>query len=386
MNNKFSGDFGDGGGVYGGTVNHCNITKNKAYWGGGVSNGRYVNYNRIYDNSAFPYTDGARDKNVNNDDFSGNYDFNWWGTNDISKAGISRGSLPNNHYIVKLANKGSTQLKYDMVLNDSSTNVDILPSFNGFLQFNNENFVFDGSKSHIFNVPSDFSIFVDDYMYSSSNFFNKIYVSKDGSDSNLGNSPGCPVQSINHALNSVSDHGTVVLMSDFNVTDTIFVNKSVTIKKWESKQDKVFLDAMYKTRIMFINSGLNVYLDGLSFNKGNDSDGGGLLTVDSAVHINNCNFSNNMALNKGGALLALESPVNSSESKKSSSLSFRGNSSRNNLSRILSRDSLESSQNSSETVSPVLDIKNSSFIGNWANQSSAVFSTVQHVNLSSTNF
>ncbi|MDR1819090.1 MAG: hypothetical protein LBR15_02445, partial [Methanobrevibacter sp.] len=29
---------------------------------------------------------------------------------------------------------------------------------------------------------------------------------------------------------------------------------------------------------------------------------------------------------------------------------------------------------------------NSSFIGNWANQSSAVFSTVQHVNLSSTNF
>jgi len=140
MNNKFSGYYGDGGGVYGGTVKHCNITKNEAYWGGGVSTGKYVNYNRIYNNSAYPYKGDARDKNVNNDDLAGNYDFNWWGTNDISKAGISgdhyrkRGLPPNNHYVVKLVNKSSTQLKYDMVLNDSSTNVDILPSFNGFLQ------------------------------------------------------------------------------------------------------------------------------------------------------------------------------------------------------------------------------------------------------------
>jgi hypothetical protein len=321
-----------------------------------------------------------------------NIDFNWWGTNDISKAGIS-GVLPINHYIVKLQNNRSyndkvpSSVKYDMILNDSSHSVNNLQSFNGFVHVNDKlNQIFDGSKSYNFSVPFDscVSINVDDYAYYLG--FNAVYVSKDGSDSNLGNSPNCPVQSINHALNRVSDNGTVVLMSDFNVTDTIFVNKSVTIKKWESKQDKVFLDAMYKTRIMFINSGLNIYLDGLSFNRGNDSDGGGLLTVDSATHINNCDFYQNVTLNKGGALLALESPVNSSEPKKSSSLSFRGNFSRNNLSRILSRDSLESSQDSVDTVSPVLDIKNSRFVCNLADQSSAVFSTVQHVNLSSTNF
>ncbi|MDR1819441.1 MAG: right-handed parallel beta-helix repeat-containing protein [Methanobrevibacter sp.] len=403
-NNAITGDgiSGSSGGIevgYNTTVTGCNIVNNTADGCAGGIGVEFINcdvkYNRIFSNNA-PESKDARTCT----DLS----FNWWGDNndpyisgkvskEISSWMVLKFTANPNLISPNQPSKLLASLTYDNMGNYHDPKDVHIPD--GLtVEFPNEKSeLFNGSAQSIFNssTPDLFNISckVDNQIVSTSVKYSikDVYVSKDGNDSNLGNSPNCPMQNINHALNSVSDNGTVVLMSDFNVTDTIFVNKSVTIKKWDDKSDKVFLDAMYKTRIMFINTGLNVCLDGLSFNRGNDSDGGGLLTVDSATHINNCNFSNNMALNKGGALLALESPVNSSESKKSSLLSFGGNSSRNSFSRILSRDSLGISQNFAESVSPVLDIKNSSFIGNWANQtSSAVFSTVQHVNLSSTNF
>ncbi|GAA5819068.1 MAG: Pseudogene of Ig-like domain repeat protein [Methanobrevibacter sp. CfCl-M3] len=380
-------------------VTGCNIVNNTADGNAGGIHTGYSNcdvkYNRIFSNNA-PESKDARTFT----DLS----FNWWGDNNdpytsgkvnepVSSWMVLNFTANPNLISPNQSSNLTASLTYDNYGNYHDPKDGHIPD-GLIVEFPNEKLgLINGSAQSIFKSSTidliNISCKVDNQIVSTSVKYSikDVYVSKDGNDSNLGNSPNCPMQNINHALNCVSDNGTVVLMSDFNVTDTIFVNKSVTIKKWDDKSDKVFLDAMYKTRIMFVNTGLNVYLDGLSFNRGNDSDGGGLLTVDSATHINNCNFSNNTALNKGGALLALESPVNSSESKKSSLLSFGGSSSRNSFSRILSRDSLGNSQNFAVTVSPVLDIKNSSFFGNWANQtSSAIFSTVQHVNLSSTNF
>ncbi|GAA5818759.1 MAG: Pseudogene of autotransporter domain-containing protein [Methanobrevibacter sp. CfCl-M3] len=143
---------GPGGAVFfssDGSVSGCSIVNCTADSGGAgihVNSGTgNVSYNRFVNNTA----NGVL-SNVNG--FSGDRDFNWWGTNNISDAGIG-GTLPNNHYTIELS-AGDTSTKdvnktvnspipvplgYKMVLNTTNDTGDIgnLPDFNAIIGLNN---------------------------------------------------------------------------------------------------------------------------------------------------------------------------------------------------------------------------------------------------------
>ncbi|GAA5819853.1 MAG: Pseudogene of Ig-like domain repeat protein [Methanobrevibacter sp. CfCl-M3] len=147
---------GSGGAVClsgGGSVSGCSIVNCTAGSGGAgiyVGGTGNVSYNRFVNNTV----NGVL-RNVNG--FSGDRDFNWWGTNNISDAGIG-GSLPNNHYTIELS-AGDTSTKdvnktvnspipvplgYKMVLNTTNDTGDIsnLPDFNATIKLNNNTGLF----------------------------------------------------------------------------------------------------------------------------------------------------------------------------------------------------------------------------------------------------
>ncbi|MDR3291842.1 MAG: hypothetical protein LBT10_06815 [Methanobrevibacter sp.] len=144
-NSSFINNTGNTGAIYNKNFNFsvigCDIVGNI---GDGIRNSGgnvTINYNRIVNNTNY---------GLNNAGAGINADCNWWGTNNISNAGII-GVVPNSYFVIQLsANDNYTRnnttmsgslpvpLTYNMVLNDtnSSENNSELPDFNTTIKLN----------------------------------------------------------------------------------------------------------------------------------------------------------------------------------------------------------------------------------------------------------
>ncbi|MDR3291208.1 MAG: hypothetical protein LBT10_03565, partial [Methanobrevibacter sp.] len=121
-----------GGGVYiySGNVSACNIINNIATGSAGgvnIGNSGNISYNRICNNNA---SNGANLYTTSNNVV---YDYNWWGTNNISLAGLSSPADPDTYFVIQLSVNDSwtrtnttekfgdnLSLNYTMVLNSTN--------------------------------------------------------------------------------------------------------------------------------------------------------------------------------------------------------------------------------------------------------------------------
>ncbi|MDR2545453.1 MAG: right-handed parallel beta-helix repeat-containing protein [Methanobrevibacter sp.] len=236
LNNKAT-DFG--GGIclfFSAFVNiaRSNIINNSAYRGGGFfissNNVSNVNYNRILNNKNSWFEEG--------EDFYGegliNLDFNWWGANDLTTKQTNH--IPEHYFIVNSStNKSNNTLNYVFNTNDNyPNNKSLLPYFDGFCILSDKNFSFDARNNQIFDLHQrdKVSIKVDNYEYNYTDPFESlsdIYVAFNGSNDNLGGINN-PVANVNYAMNIVKPNGTIHLLTDLSITETINVTKNVKIK------------------------------------------------------------------------------------------------------------------------------------------------------------
>jgi len=145
-----------------------------------------------------------------------------------------------------------------------------------------------------------------------------VYVSKNGNNSNSGDQDH-PMSTINAALDRLIDGGTIHLLTDLDIDESIYINKSVTINNNKPDGNLVkengtlaCLNGLGEHQIMGIEDS-NVRLNGLCFQNGNATAGGAITSLNSNLTICKSMFNNNSAL-IGGALFSLEknNPNNSS--------------------------------------------------------------------------
>jgi len=205
---------------------------------------------------------------------------------------------------------------------------------------------------------------------------NDVYVNKSGDNSNSGDKDH-PMSTINAALDRLIDGGTIHLLTDLDINEPIYINKSVTINN--SKPGNILdnengtlacLNGLGKHQIIGIEDS-NVHLNGLYFQNGNATAGGAITSLNSNLTIHKSKFDNNSAL-IGGAILSLEKnkPNNNRE------IGFLNNNNpifpKNNFldSQIHTNEDLTRSFNAKNT----LTINSSTFIYNKALLSSSVIS------------
>ncbi|MDR3290583.1 MAG: right-handed parallel beta-helix repeat-containing protein [Methanobrevibacter sp.] len=366
-------------------ITSSNIINNSAWRGGGffisstdVSN---VNYNRILNNKNSWFEEG--------EDFYGeglvNLDFNWWGTNDLTTKQTNH--IPEHYFIVNSSiNKSNNALNYVFNTNDNyPNNRSLFPYFDGFCILNDKNFSFDARDNQIFdlNQRNNVSIKVDNYEYNYTDPFESlsdIYVAFNGSNNNLGGINN-PVADVNYAMNLVKPNGTIHLLTNLSITETINVTKNLKIK---SDKEKLKLNGLNKTKIMNIVPGLTVNIESLHFINGFGLDGAGITNNESNLNINDCVFENNNVSGFGGAIVSLYD-YNKSTSNQIFTNQFRSKSHSNQFN-FRSSDYGRKLSTAHPTQENYLTISNSSFIKNNAYKGSAILIMSPEFNMSYSNF
>jgi hypothetical protein len=139
------------------------------------------------------------------------------------------------------------------------------------------------------------------------------YVSNEGNDENNGTSKENPLANVNTALNRIKDNGTIYILDNLNLSETININKNVTIK---SESDRIILTGDGKNRIMNIEPGLNVNIDNLNLTNGYTTEnGGGIQDEGSNITIKNSIIDSNTAIQDGGGIYITKPIINNNKIK-----------------------------------------------------------------------
>jgi hypothetical protein len=252
--------------------------------------GHIVLHNRFYNNT-------------NNDlKLNGEVKFNWFGDNTNIQ------SQANNYYVANITATSSNNLLYTFQLNTGEKSDETVPSFNGEIWINGTLFkTFDASQNNQnFNINplDDTKIKIDNYTYihdDNPDSLNDVYVAEWGNDENSGSDSKDPVQNINVAMYIVKSGGTIHILTNLSIHDTIEVTKDVNILG--ESMGTVVLDGLSQNQIMYINPDLNVNLEYLDFINAFGEDSSAIANDMSNLHIAHCGFHNNVATGIGGAAI-----------------------------------------------------------------------------------
>jgi hypothetical protein len=301
--NFYAGAYSVGGGILNGgancSVSGCDIVGNS---GGGIYNGgdnSIINYNRIVNNTKYGYGLNTT-KGIN-------ADFNWWGTNNISNAGII-GVVPNSYFVIQLSANGNytrnntamsgllapVTLTYNMVLNNtnSSENNSRLPDFNTAIKLT-------GSSDELINAKVSWNTTltnVGEYNFTAicDNENLKILTNVTQAEQTITINPSN--STIQEAINNIAFSGTILLENGTYTGSgniNINVNKPVTIKAAPNNNTPI-INAKGQGRVFNINAD-NVLLNGLTITGGNTADGGGIYNTRANFSVSNTIFNNNTA-------------------------------------------------------------------------------------------
>ncbi|MDR3223438.1 MAG: right-handed parallel beta-helix repeat-containing protein [Methanobrevibacter sp.] len=412
-NNRYGINYDD-------TINNsvigCDIVNN-TYVGisiGSRSHGAIIQYNRICDNSGDITTDLKSDVVDFGD--SSDISFNWWGGNNISYKGEN---LPENHYVVQLSANGlntttdaywrflpdtNVNLRYRLVLNTTGEVADNkLPYFTVNNIVNDKSSILDARNEYEYSqkiiYPNSFTLESildneDITLQIRPEFIppppedplSDVYVSVKGDDeNNKGDTSERPVATVNHALSLVESGGTVHILTDLNIVETIDVNKSITIKGEDSNGISALrkLDGLNQNGIMLINPNLNVSIERIIFQNAEvNGDGGAIGNNRSSLYINQCIFRNNHASGYGGAICSVQD-----QSDDSNELFFPWENKDKTMFPQISILPIPQKLNSSKELKiKELKIINSTFENNNASNSSAIYNTVFSFNLTNCDF